>query len=183
MAEETNNVDKKTGDKKTINLIIIGLFSFLITVVVAGTFLVVVLKSTGNTTKPVKTVSAKTKKPKAVKPEIGPLVSLGSDVIVNITSEAGTDHFLKVNIIFELEAVKDKKGRVDPTGGPAVEEVNKRQPQIRDAVITILRAKTKEKIDEKEGKDLIRSEIINTVNNFLISGRIKNVYFQDFVIQ
>lgn len=182
MAEETSNVEKKAGDKKTVNLIIIGLFSFLITVVVAGTFLVVFLKSPGDTGKSVK-VSAKTNKPKVVKPEIGPLVSIGPEVIVNITSETGTDHFLKVNITFELEPVKDKKGKVDPTGGAAVEEVNKRQPQIRDAVITILRSKTKEKIDEKEGKDLIRSEIINTVNKFLISGRIKNVYFQDFVIQ
>ncbi|HYH04407.1 MAG TPA: flagellar basal body-associated FliL family protein [Bacillota bacterium] len=182
MAEENNNVDKKSEGKKTTNLFIIGLFSFLITVVVAGTFLIITLKSPSPA--PAPNAHAEAASPGQHKEEIGPLVSLGQEIIVNITSDAGAEHYLKVNITFELKAENHgKKGGHGEAGGPEVEEVTKRIPQIRDAVITILRSKTKEKIDEKEGKDLIRSEIINTVNKFLISGRIKNVYFQDFVIQ
>jgi flagellar FliL protein len=49
-------------------------------------------------------------------------------------------------------------------------------------MISILRTKTKEKIDEKEGKDQIRSEIINSINRYLVTGKVKNLYFEDFLI-
>ncbi len=62
------------------------------------------------------------------------------------------------------------------------EEISKRIPQIRDLMISILRTKTKEKIDEKEGKDQIRSEIINSINRYLVTGKVKNLYFEDFLI-
>jgi flagellar FliL protein len=169
MAEEN-----KTGaEKKTSNLIIIGLFAFLITVVVSATFLVFMLKKPPSPTGPGPQATG-------VKEELGPLVPLGSEVIVNITSESGTQHYLKVNLTLEL---KVSPGAKKDQTEKATAEVTQRIPQIRDVVITVLRTKTKEKIDQKEGKDLIRSEIINNVNKFLISGAIKNVYFQDFVIQ
>jgi flagellar FliL protein len=62
-------------------------------------------------------------------------------------------------------------------------EVSKRIPQIRDLTISILSSKTKEKISEKEGKDLVRSEIINSINKNLTIGRVRRVFFEDFVIQ
>jgi flagellar FliL protein len=171
MAEEN-----KTGaEKKTSNLIIIGLFAFLITVVVSATFLVFMLKNSSSRTEPGPQATG------GYKEELGPLVPLGSEVIVNIASESGAQHYLKVNLALEVRANSGKNGKDEAE--KVTEEVTRRIPQIRDVVITVLRAKTKEKIDQKEGKDLIRSEIINNVNKFLISGAIKNVYFQDFVIQ
>ena len=35
---------------------------------------------------------------------------------------------------------------------------------------------------EKEGKDEIRSEIIDNINHYLITGKVKNLYFEDFLV-
>jgi flagellar protein FliL len=149
------------------NILIIGLFSFLITVVIAGTFVFITLKQVNTNTH---------NAPVAITEEIGPLVPLGNEIIVNVPGEDGTEHYLKVNVTLEIQAAKDKEEK-------AKEEVTKRIPQFRDLIISILSTKTKEKIDEKEGKDLIRSEIITNINRDLISCKIKSLFFQDFVIQ
>jgi flagellar FliL protein len=174
MAEEDKLAAKPEG-KKTTNLIIIGLFAFLITIIIAATFLVIILRnpSSGPAEKKVATKTAVKKKD-----QIGVLIPITPDLIVNIKS-AGGERYLKVSLVLEIYTVKGKEKEAKVVQ----DEITKRIPQIRDGVISILRAKTKEEIDEKEGKDLIRKEIINTVNNFLISGKIKNIYFQDFVIQ
>jgi flagellar FliL protein len=175
MADE-NKVAAKPEGKKTTNLVIIGLFAFLITIIIAATFLVVILRNPSNAAAVKKAVAVKTDVKK--KDQIGVVIPITPDIIVNIMS-AGGERYLKVNLVMEINTVKGK----EKAAKAVQEEITSRIPQFRDAIISILRTKTKEEIDEKEGKDLIRKEIINTINNFLISGKIKNIYFQDFVIQ
>lgn len=169
MAEATpNNTNKPaTPAVKHMNPIIVGTFAFLITVVISGTILIITFKE------PSKTVTQTIVVKEAASEEIGPLVPLGNEIIVNLPSEleGEGEHYLKVNVTLEVDNEK------------VTEEVTKRVPQIRDLLISILRSKTKEKIDEKEGKDLVRSEIINSINSFLVLGKVKNVFFEDFVIQ
>ncbi len=143
-------------------VIFIGIFSFLVTTIFFGTFIVVTLKQTNA---PPKIVVEQSK-------EMGPVMSLGNDILVNIRSEEGMEHFLKTNIVLELDS-NEKTG----------EEITKRIPQIRDLVINILASKTKEKIIEKEGKDQVRSEIINHINQLMSIGKVRNIFFQDFIIQ
>jgi flagellar FliL protein len=183
MAEENKVKEPKNDGKKNNNLIIIGLFSFLITVIIAATALIIILRKPANPQTGGQYPGPS--QPGVYKEELGQMISITPDIIVNINSETGTDHYLKVNIALELRNNPGEKsgGHGDDKMSPAAEEVTKRIPQIRDTVISILRSKTKEKIDQKEGKDLIRSEIISSINKYLISGQIKNVYFQDFVIQ
>jgi flagellar FliL protein len=180
MAEENNAKEPKGNGKKGNNLIIIGLFSFLITVLVSVTFLIIILKRPATSAAAPKGYSGHNRTG-GYKEELGPTVPIEPEFIVNIASETGEEHYLKVKITLELRPLPGaKKGE---EGGPAVKEITKRIPQIRDTVITVLRSETKEKIDQKEGKDLIRSEIIKSINKYLISGVIKNVFFQDFVVQ
>lgn len=165
----------KAGSNSTTNInlnkmttyIILGMFVLLVTVIVAGAFLIFTFKNT-TTTKVVETKTVDVN-PNAGE-EVGPLVPLGSEIIVNIPSDDGVERYLKVNATLEVDNEKAK------------EEVTKRIPQIRDLMISILRTKNKEKIDEKEGKDQIRSEIISSINHYLISGKVKNLYFEDFLI-
>lgn len=157
MAEEKDN--KKNS---TMTIMMIGMFSFFITVVIAGTFLFMKFSAptaAGNTGK-------------YGGGEIGPLLPIGSEIIVNLApSDTTGDHYLKVNITMEADGEK------------TVGELTKRIPQIRDLVIGILSSKTKDKIEEKEGKERIRREIIRVINSHLSLGRVRNIYFQDFVIQ
>lgn len=165
-----DEVMKEQMEKRssTVKIVLIGLFSFLITVVIAGTFLLITYKNVGGITNNNQTV-VENKKSKSV--EMGPIVPISPEIIVNLYSEDGSERYLKVNLTFE---VNDNK---------AQEELTKRIPQVRDMLINILSSKTKEKIDQKEGKELIRREIISAINSLMNKGQVTNVFFQDFVIQ
>lgn len=172
MAEEINNEQANKKKKSFGTIFMIGIFAFLITVVIAGTFLFITYKNINPNLKKNRNTQEVVKKKKP-KPEVmGPLVPITPEIIVNLVmSDDGGERYLKVNITLEAS---DKKVQ---------EEITTRVPQIRDRLISILSSKTKEKIDQKEGKELIRREIIRSINSILSSGKIKNVYYQDFVIQ
>ncbi|RCW47682.1 MULTISPECIES: flagellar basal body-associated protein FliL [unclassified Halanaerobium] len=106
-------------------------------------------------------------KVKSVK-DLKPTYSVG-DFVVNLSGSSNMS-FIKANIVFELE---DKD---------MVEELDKRKPQIRDEIISILRAQSKKLIEEPEAKT-IKSMIQNSINQLLISGKIHNVWFTELVVQ
>jgi flagellar FliL protein len=164
---KANNATANVNVNKMTTYIILGMFVLLITVIIAGAFLIFTFKSSVTSQAPI------TRAPEVnttAAEEVGPLVPLGNEIIVNIPSDDGVERYLKVNATLELDNEKAK------------EEITKRIPQIRDLMISILRTKTKEKIDEKEGKDQIRSEIIDSINHYLVTGKVKNLYFEDFLI-
>jgi flagellar FliL protein len=61
------------------------------------------------------------------------------------------------------------------------DEIESRHAQIRDIIIIILSSKTLESVSTKEGKDGLREEIRDTVSGFLTKGKIKKVYFTEFI--
>ena len=66
-------------------------------------------------------------------------------------------------------------------GEHVLDEIEKRKPQIRDIIIIILSSKTQEQVDTREGKDNLRNEIKDTINSFLVQGKISNVFFTEFI--
>jgi flagellar FliL protein len=103
------------------------------------------------------------------KPDMGPIYSLET-FIVNLLGGRGKN-YLKVKIDLELDNVK------------VTEEINRRLPQFRDSILTMLSNKTHEDIKTLEGKFQLRTEIISMLNQHLSSGKIKNVFFTDFIVQ
>jgi len=99
--------------------------------------------------------------------ELGTTTPIGQ-FLVNL---ADGRRFIKVNIV--LEVSNDK----------VVAELTERQPQIRDAIITILRGKDYNQINSNEGVRKLRTEIMNKINQNLIKGKVTNVFFTDFVVQ
>ncbi|HOJ77419.1 MAG TPA: flagellar basal body-associated FliL family protein [Bacillota bacterium] len=166
MAKDNVTNNEAKAKNSTVTVVLIGLFSFLITVVIAGTVIFLTLRNDGSSHPNVE-LGVGTKK----NVELGPLVSIGNDIIVNLAKQGSMDYYLKVNVT--LEAGNKK----------VAEELTNRIPQVRDLLINILSSKTIDKINEKEGKELIRREIINDINEILSTGKIKNVFFQEFVIQ
>jgi len=108
-------------------------------------------------------------KPEKEEVAIGPMVEI-KEFIVNIISEEGT-HYVKASLTLELndEAVQ--------------EEVEKRMPQIRDAVLLLIGNKTFEELQDLQGKKQLKAEIKSKINSFLKTGRVKHVYLTDFVVQ
>lgn len=103
------------------------------------------------------------------KPTIGPIYSLES-FIVNL-AEPGGKRYLRVTMDLELstEAV--------------AEEITKRLPQVRNSMLMILPSKKFEEVSTIEGKNALRDEIVVTLNGFLQTGTVTNLYFTEFVVQ
>lgn len=103
------------------------------------------------------------------RPDIGPIYPMET-FIVNLVGNQGKS-YLKVKIELELNNDELKK------------EIDKRLPQFRDKVLTILSGKSNDEIKSLEGKSQLREEIIAMLNQFLKTGRIVNIYFTDFIVQ
>ncbi|HIE59201.1 MAG TPA: flagellar basal body-associated FliL family protein [Persephonella sp.] len=101
--------------------------------------------------------------------QIGIMYDLGS-FVVNL-ADKDADRYLKINIVLEIE---NEQVRI---------ELEKRLPQIKDAITTLLITKTSEELKTAEGMELLKEEIIKRVNAILPLGGVKNVYFTEFVIQ
>ncbi|MGE4496730.1 MAG: flagellar basal body-associated FliL family protein [Deferribacterales bacterium] len=102
--------------------------------------------------------------------QIGELYPLES-FVVNLADPGGS-RYLRVTLQLELTAVKGLK-----------EEIDKRAPQIRDAIITILSSKRYEEINSAQGKMIMKQQIMRRINSLLAAGQIANVYVTEFVIQ
>lgn len=79
--------------------------------------------------------------------------------------------YLKVTINLEVDSEKTS------------EETQARMVQIRDALLMLLTSKTSEDVKDIGGKLKLQDEMIARVNNFLKTGKVKGIYFTEFVMQ
>lgn len=100
---------------------------------------------------------------------IGPMVDI-SEFIVNIISGDAT-HYVKASLTIEL------------TNEPAKEEINQRMPQIRDSILLLVGNKTYEELQDLQGKKQLKAELTSKINSILQTGKVKAIYFTDFVVQ
>ncbi len=100
---------------------------------------------------------------------IGPMVNI-EEFIVNIIS-ADSNRYVKASLTVELTSEKTR------------EEVEMRMPQMRDAILLLLGNKTYEELQDLQGKRQLKAELKNKINSFLQSGKVKSVYFTNFVVQ
>lgn len=103
------------------------------------------------------------------KADIGPMVEV-KEFIVNIIS-GDTNHYVKASLTIELTSEITK------------EEVNLRMAQIRDAILLLVGNKTYEELQDLQGKKQLKAEITSKINSFLKNGKVKSIYFTDFVVQ
>jgi flagellar FliL protein len=89
---------------------------------------------------------------------------------VNLLSESGR-RYLKVEMNLELE------------GEELALELDTKKPVLRDIIIRILSAKSLEEISTVKGKETLKEQIVSEINTRIKDGKIKNVYFVDFVVQ
>ena len=149
------------GKSKMMLFVIIGVVVLLVAVGVAAYLLG--SKSAQNT--PVAAEVEETEKAEGV----GPMVDV-SDFIINILDKNET-RYLKAAITLELE------------NDETVIEVNERMPQIRDSVLLLVGNKTFAELNDLQGKLQLRAEIIVRLNKLLKKGKVKGIYFTEFVVQ
>jgi len=123
---------------------------------------------------------------------IGPMIEI-KEFIVNIISE-GERHYVKASLTIELVGGAGAAAGGDSHGGgghggaegakdPATEEVTQRMPQIRDSILLLISNKTYEELSDLQGKKQLKAELISKLNSILHKGKVKDIYFTDFVVQ
>ncbi len=100
---------------------------------------------------------------------LGPLVKI-ENFVVNIMDNERT-RYLKAALT--LEAI-DKKTK---------EEIDQRKPQIRDAILFHVSNKKFREISDLQGKKQLRAELIHRINSLLSKGKIRRIFFTEFVVQ
>jgi flagellar protein FliL len=79
--------------------------------------------------------------------------------------------YLKLKVEFEL-AYPSAKAELDAKVAP-----------LRDAILVLLTTKTMQEIQDLQGKNQLREQILAAANRILSSGKVSKVYFTDFVVQ
>lgn len=158
-------------------LILMGLLLVLVLGMGGGMFMIWSKLSAVSPKAVVPETGAEVTPDKAKPEEIGAVVSVDT-FIVNL-ADPGGNRYLRVTMDLELAGKPaDKSG-----GKTAGDELAKRMPQIRDAILMILSTKRYVDISTPEGKTALREEILNAANGLLASSQISRIYFKEFVIQ
>ncbi len=158
MAEKKEKQGKK-GGKKLLILIIVAVV-VLIGGGAAAYFLIFAKKEPP----PEEEVQA----PVEEKAEIGPFLPL-DPFVVNLAGPGR--RYLKVKVTLEM------------ADNAAYDEAQDRIPQVMDAILMVLSSKTPEEVTSVEGKIELRAEMITKLNQVLGPGKVRNVYFSQFVVQ
>jgi flagellar FliL protein len=123
---------------------------------------------TQTTQQDVKTEKKKSSKKSTDHLAIGPMYPM-AQFVVNLLSESG-NRFLKVSIDLELS-------------DPKLQPMDHKKSLIRDIIIRTFSSKTFEEISTLKGKDKLKDEVLDKINENLSDGQVKNIYFTDFVVQ
>jgi len=90
---------------------------------------------------------------------------------VNLTSPgSATPKFVRVNISIEVPDSQTEQ------------EVTAKMAQIRNVIIDLFNSKRPSDLATGEGRDYLKEEIRNAINGFMVSGKIKGVFFTNFAL-
>ncbi|MDY3113575.1 MAG: flagellar basal body-associated protein FliL [Helicobacter sp.] len=101
---------------------------------------------------------------------VGPIYPL-DQFIVNLLASGGGKRYLKTSIALEL-SIQELQAELDT-----------KRDVLRDTVILILSSKTFEEVQTAKGKQNLKEEIMERINEFLVDGRVVNMFFTEFVVQ
>lgn len=181
--EGTEGQEVKSGGKKKLLIIIIA------AVVVLGGAAAGVLMSGGEEEEHVEEV---------IEEEVEYERTDLGEFIVNLSSSA---HFVKLHLVIEYDPTIVLGGSDEEGGGHAIGGggsgggggeaaglpgiFGEKEPVIRDAIINVLSSKTKDEVLTPEGKETLKEELIDGINEAceLEEDPVVAVYFQSFLVQ
>ncbi len=78
--------------------------------------------------------------------------------------------FVRVNISVEVPTSETEN------------EIQQKMPQVRNTIIDLFNSKRPTDLVTAEGRDYLKEEIRNALNSFMVSGRVKSVFFTNFAV-
>ncbi|MDI6870359.1 MAG: flagellar basal body-associated FliL family protein [Bacillota bacterium] len=101
--------------------------------------------------------------------QFGPAQEIGS-FTVNLADE-GERLYLKAGVAVEV------------SNAEAGAELTSRDPQVKDIVLSVLSSRTMAEVAKPEGREAVKKEIRDRINRLLTKGKVRNVFFTEFVFQ
>jgi len=114
-------------------------------------------------------------KPKVFAPLPGPTYVI-TDQVYNL---ADNSRYLKATLVLEL----NNEGKSEKQMAALMEEIKKRDAQVRDIVIRTINGRTFGDINSPQGKNSLKQELMKRINAVLASGELKRVLFTSFAMQ
>jgi len=102
--------------------------------------------------------------------EFGKMVSLDQFTINLSTPGSVNPKFVRVNISIEVP------------NDDAESEITQKMPQVRNAIIDLFNSKRPADLATAEGRDYLKEEIRNALNSFMITGKVRGVFFTNFAV-
>ena len=100
---------------------------------------------------------------------VGPVIKL-DPFVVNLV-DARSNRYLKATIQLEMDSEE------------VVPELERRGPQVQDMILALLTSKKPDELQALEGKFRLREELLSRLNALLVNGKVKRIFFTEFVIQ
>ncbi len=104
------------------------------------------------------------------KKSIDEIVASSVDV-EEITTNLKSDNIIRLAIKLETDSDKSK------------EELEKRDFQVKDAVISLLADTNANEIEGDKGKEAFKKELKDKINSYLQEGKVEKVYITSFNLQ
>ena len=107
----------------------------------------------------------------ATPPPLGPTLEVG-EFVVNLAPGPGLSvRYARLGVVVEADRPE------------VVDQLRRREPQVRDLIIGHLRTKRVDEVASREGLEQVRRELAESLTRLVTRGKVVNVYFTDFVIQ
>ena len=196
MAEEEKAAPQSGGEKKSKAILFVVIGIVVVLLILVG--IVVALLMGGDdegekkqeNTPQVETQAAAQPSQKAAQIIVGNTISVRSvdklqpgliypaegpiSFIVNLMTQTGK-RYLKTSMQFELD--KDEAKAMATKA-----ELDNKMPMIKDVVNEILSSKSIEDVATTKGKSRVKDEIVKRINEFLMDGKVFDVFFVEFVV-
>jgi flagellar FliL protein len=90
---------------------------------------------------------------------------------VNLSTSPGTpSRFARVVVAVEVSSSE------------AAAEMNTKMAPVRNAIIDLFNSKRPADLQTGEGRNFLKEEIRNALNSFLVTGKVKGVFFSNFAV-
>lgn len=187
--EKDEHATEEEGKKKSGNMLLIIIIGVLVLILVIGG-IVAFLMMGNNSAEAEAAHGAKTEVAATHSTEAGQAGESGAEA-----HSGGGEVSTEVGIMFPLENftvnLLSESGRrylkcemnLEMDGKELSPELEEKKAVFRDIIIRILSSKSLEEISTVKGKEKLKEEIVRDLNSRLKDGKVKNVYFTDFVVQ
>ncbi len=103
--------------------------------------------------------------------DVGPKIITMEQFTVNLSTAVGTPpRFVRVIVAVEV-----------PTEDTST-ELTQKMPQARNAILDLFNSKRPADLQTGEGRNFLKDEIRNALNSFLVTGKVKGVFFSNFQV-